>query len=167
MVQSFYKRAQSPANRERLQGGVFQPISFKALLGSVYPWTHKSKFWSFGVQFLAEAQVISPAIFVSEASVFKRLASEKKLSPQQLYPYIVPNNIMNMTHPLAQLPPHTCKHSKKAAALPEPPPTPVAAPPQGSRLCPPAPTTGARAADMGPGQPLHCSSLSTAWGTLL
>jgi hypothetical protein len=44
---------------------------------------------SFGVRgrFLAEAQVMSPAIFVSEASVFLGLATEKKSHPEDKESY--------------------------------------------------------------------------------
>jgi hypothetical protein len=79
------------------------------------------------VQFLAKAWVMSPAIFVSGASIFKMLVSEKK-NPNNCIPDFFPNNITNMPLPLAQLPPCACKHSKKAAAPPEPLPAPVAGP---------------------------------------
>jgi hypothetical protein len=48
-------------------------------LGLVSWWTPKSDYPSFGVRFVLPDWVMSLAYFFSEASVFKRLASPKKL----------------------------------------------------------------------------------------
>ena len=55
-------------------------------LGTVYWWTQKSGYRIFGVRFLLLDWVMSPAIFFSEASVFKRLASPKKLYLEESHP---------------------------------------------------------------------------------
>ncbi len=46
-------------------------------LVDVYPWTRKSNLPSFGVRFLVFTWVMLSAFFFSEASILKRLASEK------------------------------------------------------------------------------------------
>ncbi len=47
---------------------------------------NQSEFRSFRLRFLAEAWVMSSAIFVSEASIFWRLSTEKNIALQRIAP---------------------------------------------------------------------------------
>jgi hypothetical protein len=55
-------------------------MSLAWILRIVYPWTRKSKFPSFGLQFPSFNWVMIPAIFFNEASALKTLASLLKKS---------------------------------------------------------------------------------------